>query len=65
MTAWLGRLPEWATPALWSLVALGGCYLLGQFVRRVVCDRLSVLARRTSWQWDEVVVEGLRRGCPS
>ena len=64
MSAWLGRLPEWATPVLSSLVALGSSYLLGQFVRRVVCGRLSVLARRTSWQWDEVVIEGLRRGVP-
>ncbi|MBI3088602.1 MAG: mechanosensitive ion channel family protein [Candidatus Omnitrophica bacterium] len=60
----LHQLPAWTREALLSCAALLGTYLAGQFVTRVVCRRLALLARKTPWQWDTVVVEGLRKGVP-
>jgi small-conductance mechanosensitive channel len=51
-------------PFLWSLVALLSTYLAGRVAGRLVCGRLSRWARQTSWQWDDLLVESLRRGIP-
>jgi len=64
MTPWFDQLPSWAEEAFFSCLALIGTYLVGQFVKRVVCRRLALLAKKTPWQWDVVVVEGLRKGVP-
>lgn len=61
---WLNGLPTWIDEAVFSLLAIVGSYALGQFVKSVVCRRLALLAQKTPWQWDVVVVEGLRKGVP-
>ena len=63
-TLWGMQVPLWADEAVFALVALVGSYLAGQFIKGVVCRRLATLAKKTSWQWDEVVIEGIRNGIP-
>jgi len=60
--SWATQLPLWADEAVFSVVALLGSYLIGQFIKRVVCRRLATIAKKTSWQWDEILIEGIRRG---
>src|SRR3989338_3114460 len=64
MTLWGAQLPPWVGEATFSMVALLGSYLIGQFIKRVVCRRLATIAKQTSWQWDEILIEGIRRGIP-
>src|SRR3989338_6960192 len=64
MTGGVVQLPAWTTQAVWSLIALGGSYIVGQFVKRVVCRRLSLMAKKTTWQWDEVVIGAIRKAAP-
>jgi len=45
-------------------VTVGFSYLLGQFISRRICRRLSHWAEKTQWRWDDVVVEALKRGVP-
>jgi small-conductance mechanosensitive channel len=51
-------------PFLWSLVALFSAYLVGRVAGRVICGRLRRWTQQTSWQWDDLLVESLRRGIP-
>ncbi len=60
----ISDLPSWAYQAVWTLVTLGFSYLLGQFISRHICRRLLHWAEKTQWQWDDVVVEALKRGVP-
>jgi len=62
--SWATQLPLWADEAIFSVVALLGSYLIGQFIKRVVCRRLATIAKKTSWQWDQILIEGIRRGIP-
>jgi len=64
MMGWLSQVPAWATQAAWSLIALGGSYITGRFMKRVVCRRLSLIAKQTTWQWDEVVIGAIRKAVP-
>lgn len=63
-TLWGMQVPLWADEAVFSLVALVSSYLVGQFIKGVVCRKLAAIAKQTSWQWDEVVIEGIRKGIP-
>ena len=58
------RLPAWAYDTAWSLIAVLSTYLIGQFISRTVCRRLSVWAAKTPWKWDEALIDSLRRGFP-
>ena len=58
------RLPVWAFRLFWSFITLLLSYLVGQLIMRTICRRLSRLALQTSWKWDDVIVETLRRGIP-
>ena len=60
----ISDLPSWAYQMVWTLVTLGALYLLGQFIARRICRRLTRWAEKTHWQWDEIVIEALRRGVP-
>ena len=62
--SWATQLPLWADEAVFSVVAVLGSYLIGQFITRVVCRRLATMAKQTSWQWDEILIEGIRTGIP-
>ena len=62
--SWATQLPLWADDAVFSVVAVLGSYLIGQFIKRVVCRRLATMAKKTSWQWDQILIEGIRRGIP-
>ncbi|MBI3996763.1 MAG: mechanosensitive ion channel family protein [Candidatus Omnitrophica bacterium] len=61
---YLSHLPDWAQQGIWSLIALLAIYLIGRFLARTVCRRLSAWAEKTAWKWDEVAVEMLRKGIP-
>jgi small-conductance mechanosensitive channel len=64
MMPWAIRLSPWMDEAVFSAAALLGSYLAGQFIKGVVCRRLAAVAKKTSWQWDEILIEGIRRGIP-
>ena len=53
--SWATQLPLWADEAIFSVVAVLGSSLIGQFIKRVVCRRLATIAKQTSWQWDEIL----------
>jgi small-conductance mechanosensitive channel len=59
-------LTEWPvlTRLLWTVATIGGAYLLGFLVNRVVFRRLAMLARRTGAEWDTPVIAELRRRIP-
>ena len=38
--------------------------LMGQFLTRGVCQRLSRWAATTAWKWDDALIDALRRGIP-
>ena len=61
----LNALPFWIRQSLFSLIALAAAYAVGRFVSHTLCGRLSAWAAKTSWKWDEVVVEALRRNIPA
>lgn len=66
MTIDVGRdLPPWMFQLAWSLVALLMAFLVGQGLSRVVHHRLSRWAAQTTWKWDDLVVDALRRGIPT
>ena len=57
--SWGMQVPLWADEAAFSLVALLGSYLAGQFIKRVVCRKLAAIAKKTTWQWDDILIEGI------
>lgn len=63
-TLWGAQLPPWVREATFSMVALLGSYLAGQFIKGVVCRRLASIAKKTTWQWDEVVIGAIRKAVP-
>ena len=64
ITHWLSALPAWGAAAIASTVALFASLLVGQFLQSVICRQLVLWARKTPWQWDEIVVRAIRRGVP-
>ncbi len=60
----ISNLPSWAYQAVWTFVTVGSLYLFGQFFSRRICRQLARWAEKTRWQWDDVVVEALRKGIP-
>ena len=61
----LSHLPTWAVPAAWSAITVLFSYLLGRFLTRTVCRRLSQWVSKTAWAWDDLVVDALQRGIPA
>ena len=64
MLEYLNRFPIWLYQLAWSAIVILSCYLLGRLVSRTVCQRLSVWATKTHWQWDVLVIQALQRGIP-
>ena len=60
----LRDLPPWVFQLAWSLLAVVAAFLVGQGLSRVVYRRLMRWAAQTTWKWDDLVVEALRRGIP-
>mgnify|MGYP003525078068 CR=1 FL=1 len=50
--------------ALWSVVIIGGAYLVGHLINALVVGRLARLAGRTDGQWDDIVLDEFRRRVP-
>jgi len=63
-TLWGTQLPSWAGEAIFSVAALVGSYVVGQFLKGVVCRKLAAIAKQTTWQWDEVVIGAIRKAVP-
>ena len=61
----LSTLPSWITRLAWSIITILAAYLVGRFVTRTVCSRLSVWAQKTVWKWDELVIGALQREIPT
>lgn len=57
-------LPSWVAPAVATLAALAVTWLVGELFRRVFCRNLSAWAQQTSWEWDDLLIDALRRGTP-
>jgi len=64
MTERFSDMPPWTDAAVLSLAALVGSYLIGQFVKRIICRRLARLTQGSLWPWEAVIVEALRKGVP-
>ena len=62
--SWGTQVPPWADEVVFSVVALLGSYLVGQFIKGVVCRKLAAIAKKTTWQWDEVVIGAIRKAAP-
>ena len=60
----LSPLPAWCVTLAWSLVVILAAYLIGRLVARTIIQRLATLAAKTTWKWDELVIDALRRGIP-
>ncbi len=60
MLEYLSRFPIWIYQLAWSAVVILCCSLLGRLVNRTVCQRLSLWAAKTHWQWDVLVIQALR-----
>ena len=58
------QLPPGVFRLLWSLVVILLIILMGQFLTRIVCRRLTVWASETAWKWDDLTVDVFRRGIP-
>jgi len=56
--------PGWIFSLLWSVVSLLTAYLIGHMVARIVCQRLSRWASKTTWKWDELIINAVQRGLP-
>ncbi|PIQ84748.1 MAG: mechanosensitive ion channel protein MscS [Candidatus Omnitrophica bacterium CG11_big_fil_rev_8_21_14_0_20_63_9] len=61
---YLTQFPPWIQQIAFSLVAFLMVYLVGQLASRILCRRLSMLAEKTSWQWDDLLIRALRKGIP-
>lgn len=64
MSTTFASVPPWASQLVWSAVILLVTHVLGRFLNRTICARLSRWASATKWKWDEVVIAALRRGIP-
>jgi small-conductance mechanosensitive channel len=49
------------TPLAWTAVTLGLAYAIGHLIRAIVGSRLTAIARRTGWRWDDALVMVTRR----
>ena len=58
------HLPAWCFQILWSVFTVLAVYLMGKFLTRTVGRRLNRWAERTTWKWDDALVDALRRGIP-
>jgi small-conductance mechanosensitive channel len=52
---WLESWPEWAPRLAWTLGTIGVFYALGHLTRAIVGSRLTRLAARTEWRWDDAL----------
>ena len=52
---WLESWPEWVPRLTWTLGTVTVFYALGHLIRAIVGSRLSRLARRTQWRWDDAL----------
>lgn len=64
MTMWGVSLPPWADKAVFSVIALVGSYVAGQLIKGVVCRKLVAIAQKTTWHWDDILIQSLRKGAP-
>jgi len=65
MVETLQRLPSWVLQLVWSLLTLLIAVLAGRVFAHTVGQRLVRWAAHTTWKWDDLVVEALRRGMPT
>jgi small-conductance mechanosensitive channel len=55
--------PDWGTRLFWTAVTLGVAYAVGHVLNTFV-SRLVRLAARTESQWDDIVIEEIKRRLP-
>ncbi len=63
MTSAFDQLP-WLAPTLWTVLTVGGAYVLGRIANLIVAGRLTRLARATQGQWDDILIRELTRRIP-
>src|SRR3989338_8819752 len=51
-------------PLFWSAATIAAFWLAGQLISRILCRRLETRAAKTAWQWNDLLIEALRRGIP-
>ena len=56
--------PYWAHQLALSVLIIVGCYVLGFIIAKTLCQRLRRTAVKTTWKWDEHVVDALQQGIP-
>jgi small-conductance mechanosensitive channel len=52
---WLESWPEWVPRLAWTLGTIAVFYALGHLTRAIVGSRLTRLAARTHWRWDDAL----------
>lgn len=60
----LTALPMWALSLIWSAATIVAAWLIGQLMSRILCRRLGAWAAKTTWEWDDLLLEALREGIP-
>jgi len=60
----LSALPPWSYGVLWSAATILIVLLMGHLLTVLLTGRLTRWAARTSWEWDDAVIDALRRGVP-
>jgi small-conductance mechanosensitive channel len=53
---WMDTWPEWGGRLVWTAGTVGIAYLMGHLIRAIVGARLTRLASRTDWRWDDALV---------
>jgi small-conductance mechanosensitive channel len=60
----LAQWPWWAVSLFWTAIIVGTTLLVGLLLRSAIGSRLSQLAKRTSSDWDDVLVAEMGRRVP-
>ncbi|HET9373109.1 MAG TPA: mechanosensitive ion channel family protein [Vicinamibacterales bacterium] len=58
------QMPDWVMRLIWTVVTIGGGYVVGHLLNVLILPRLSTLARRTRGDWDDIVLGELKKRLP-
>ncbi|MBI4003983.1 MAG: mechanosensitive ion channel family protein [Candidatus Omnitrophica bacterium] len=58
------QLPPWVLALASSLATVLVAWFIGKLAGGILCRRLEAWTANTAWQWDDLVIQALRRGIP-
>src|SRR4029453_338670 len=56
--------PWWGWPPVWTALTIAVAYAIGYVIRAVVAAQLAKIAARTLPNWDDIVIDELKRRIP-